>query len=147
MSKKLTPKQESFCQKFIELGNASEAYRQSYNCERMKASTINSRAKDLRKDGPITARIDELQAEHKERHKITVDDIIDELEEARKVGKDEGAASAMVAASMGKAKILGFLTDKVDHTSSDGSMTPTINNFNGDAQAASQAYQDIMGGK
>ncbi|HCH26999.1 MAG TPA: hypothetical protein DEV38_07455 [Psychrobacter sp.] len=35
----------------------------------------------------------------------------------------------------------------VDNTSSDGSMSPTINNFNGDAQAASQAYQDIMGGK
>lgn len=36
---------------------------------------------------------------------------------------------------------------KLDHQSSDKSMTPTINNFNGDAQAASQAYQDIMGGK
>ena len=36
---------------------------------------------------------------------------------------------------------------KVDNVSSDGSMTPTVNNFNGDAQAASQAYQDIMGGK
>lgn len=36
---------------------------------------------------------------------------------------------------------------KLDHQSSDKSMTPTVNNFNGDAQAASQAYQDIMGGK
>ncbi|MGO2507283.1 MAG: DUF2280 domain-containing protein [Psychrobacter alimentarius] len=36
---------------------------------------------------------------------------------------------------------------KVDNTSSDKSMTPVVNNFNGDAQAASQAYQDIMGGK
>ena len=36
---------------------------------------------------------------------------------------------------------------KLDHQSSDKSMTLTINNFNGDAQAASQAYQDIMGGK
>lgn len=36
---------------------------------------------------------------------------------------------------------------KVDNVSSDGSMTPTVKNFNGDAQAASQAYQDIMGGK
>lgn len=36
---------------------------------------------------------------------------------------------------------------KLDHQSSDKSMTPTINKFNGDAQAASQAYQDIMGGK
>ena len=36
---------------------------------------------------------------------------------------------------------------KLDHQSSDKSMTPVVNNFNGDAQAASQAYQDIMGGK
>lgn len=127
MSKKLTPKQESFCQKFIELGNASEAYRQSYNCERMKTSTINSRAKELRKDGPITARIDELQADHRERHDWTVDDAITELEEARQVAKQEAAASAMVAATMGKAKVLGLLVDKKEHTGADGAeLFPSI---------------------
>lgn len=127
MSKKLTPKQESFCQKFIELGNASEAYRQSYNCERMKTSTINSRAKELRKDGPITARIDELQADHRERHDWTVDDAIIELEEARQVAKQEAAASAMVAATMGKAKVLGLLVDKKEHTGADGAeLFPSI---------------------
>jgi len=36
---------------------------------------------------------------------------------------------------------------QVDNISSDGSSKITVNNFNGDAQAASQAYQDIMGGK
>ena len=36
---------------------------------------------------------------------------------------------------------------QVDNISSDGSSKTTVNNFNGDAQAASQAYQDIMGGK
>lgn len=127
MSKKLTPKQESFCQKFIELGNASEAYRQSYNCERMKTSTINSRAKELRKDGPITARIDELQADHRERHDWTVDDAIIELEEARQVAKQEAAASAMVAATMGKAKVLGLLVDKKEHAGADGAeLFPSI---------------------
>lgn len=30
----LTPKQEKFCQLYIELGNASEAYRQSYDCSK-----------------------------------------------------------------------------------------------------------------
>ena len=127
MSKKLTPKQEKFCQKFIELGNASEAYRQSYNCERMKASTINSRAKELRKDGPITARIDELQADHRERHDWTVYDAIAELEEARQVAKQEAAASAMVSATMGKAKVLGLLVDKKEHTGPDGAeLFPSI---------------------
>ena len=32
----LTPKQEKFCQLYIELGNASEAYRQSYDCSKMQ---------------------------------------------------------------------------------------------------------------
>ncbi len=36
---------------------------------------------------------------------------------------------------------------QVDNISSDGSSKITVNNFNGDAQAAAQAYQDIMGGK
>lgn len=45
------------------------------------------------------------------------------------------------------ARHLGMFKDTVNHVSEDGSMTPTVNNFNGDAQAASQAYQDIMGGK
>lgn len=126
-AKKLTPKQEKFCQKFIELGNASEAYRQSYNCERMKTSTINSRAKELCKDGPITTRIDELQADHRERHDWTVDDAIIELEEARQVAKQEAAASAMVAATMGKAKVLGLLVDKKEHTGKDGAeLFPSI---------------------
>lgn len=29
----MTPKQDKFCMLYIELGNASEAYRQSYNAE------------------------------------------------------------------------------------------------------------------
>jgi phage terminase small subunit len=45
------------------------------------------------------------------------------------------------------ARHLGMFKDTVNHVSEDGSMTPVTNNFNGDAQAASQAYQDIMGGK
>lgn len=45
------------------------------------------------------------------------------------------------------ARHLGMFKDTVNHVSEDGSMTPVVNNFNGDAQAASQAYQDIMGGK
>ncbi len=45
------------------------------------------------------------------------------------------------------ARHLGMFKDTVNHVSEDGSMTPITNNFNGDAQAAAQAYQDIMGGK
>ena len=129
---KLTPKQEKFCQLYIELGNASEAYRQAYDCSRMKTETINTKAKELRKQGPITARISELQDEHKERHDITVDDLIAELEEARQVAKQEAAAGAMVSATMGKAKILGFDKQVVEHTGANGKdLMPPVFNITG----------------
>lgn len=119
---KLTPKQERFCQLYIELGNASEAYRQAYDFSRMKTETINTKAKELRKHGPITVRISELQDEHKERHDITVDDLIAELEEARQLAKDpvKPQPSAMVSATMGKAKILGFDKQVVEHSGPNG---------------------------
>ena len=33
---KLTTKQEKFCKSFIETGNATEAYRRSYDCKNIK---------------------------------------------------------------------------------------------------------------
>ena len=43
---------------------------------------------------------------------MTIDDLMTELEDARLTAKANGQASAMVAATMSKAKILGL--DKVD---------------------------------
>lgn len=61
----LTPKQEKFCQEYIQCGNASEAYRRAYNSENMKSDTINRRAKELMDNGKIKARLQELNAEIK----------------------------------------------------------------------------------
>lgn len=44
--------------------------------------------------------------------KITIDDLMTELDDARLTAKANGQASAMVAATMSKAKLLGL--DKVD---------------------------------
>ena len=119
----LTPKQEKFCQLYIELGNASEAYRQAYNASKMKPETIKRKAKELLENGTITATyIAELRLEHKERHNINVDDLIAELEEARQIAKDPAKPqpSAMVSATMGKAKILGFDKQVLEHTGPNG---------------------------
>lgn len=122
----LTPKQESFCQKYIELGNASEAYRQSYDADDMNTNTVNRKAKELLDNGKITARVEQIKREHKKRHNMTVDDLLLELEEARQaaLGAENPQSSAAVAATMGKAKILGLDKQVIDHTSSDGSMSP-----------------------
>lgn len=112
--KNLTPKQEHFTLAYVETGNASEAYRQAYNAEEMKPETVHRKASELLADGKITARIAELQADHQARHNITVDDLLDELEEARQMAKDNGNSSAMVTATMGKAKLLGLDKQIID---------------------------------
>ncbi len=56
----LTAKQESFCLVYLKTGNASEAYRQSYNAENMKPETVNRTAKALLDNHKITARLAEL---------------------------------------------------------------------------------------
>lgn len=112
----LTPKQEAFALAYVETGNASEAYRRSYNAEKMKPETVNRTAKELLDNPKIAARLAELKAAHVERHEVTVDDLIRELEEARSIAMagERQQPAAMVAATMGKAKILGLVQDKVD---------------------------------
>lgn len=122
----LTPKQEKFCMLYIELGNASAAYRQSYDAEDMNENTVNKNASVLLDNTKIATRLEQLRNEHKQAHKITVADLLEELEEARQaaLGAENPQSSAAVAATMGKAKILGMDKQVIDHTSSDGSMSP-----------------------
>ncbi|ARU94571.1 terminase small subunit [Tatumella citrea] len=122
----LTIKQEAFCQAYIEKGNASEAYRTAYAADKMKSEAIHVQASKLLDNPKVTLRISELKGEHRKRHNITVDDLLDELEEARQsaLKAETPQSSAAVGATMGKAKLLGLDKVVVDNISSDGSMTP-----------------------
>ena len=111
---KLTIKQENFCLALMETGNASEAYRRAYNAENMKPEVIHVKASELLSSGKVSVRVAELKAEAKERCMVTVESLTEELEEARALALQEGQSSAAVAATMGKAKLHGLLTDKVD---------------------------------
>lgn len=124
----LTAKQEAFCLAYLETGNASEAYRKAYNAENMKPETVNRKAKELLDHGKISARVEALQEEHRERHKITVDDLLAELEEARQValGQNNPQTSAAVAATMGKAKLLGLDKQILEHSGPNGGPIPTM---------------------
>lgn len=107
----LTEKQEKFCRLVVELNNNSEAYRGAYNASKMKPESIHRKAKELIDNVNVAARIEQLREEHRQRHRVTVDDILAELEEARQIAlhaADTPQASAAVGASMGKAKLLGL---------------------------------------
>ena len=112
----LTVKQENFCTAYIEIGNASEAYRRSYNAGNMKPETINREAKELLDTPKITTRVDELRAAHAERHNITVDSLTIEYEAARILAKENKQPAAMVSATTGKARLHGLIIDKQEHT-------------------------------
>jgi len=63
----LTQKQESFCLAYIELSNASEAYRRVYAAGKMKAATVHRKAAALLANGMLTARIAELRGKAAEK--------------------------------------------------------------------------------
>ena len=109
---KLTPKQEAFCYGYIETGNASGAYRAAYNAEKMKPESVAVQAAKMLVSPKIALKIDALRAELRQRHEITVDDLVAELEEARKMAFETEKAAAAVQATMGKAKLLGLVIEK-----------------------------------
>ena len=109
----LTPKQRKFAESYVECGNASKAYRLHYDTKKMKPVSVHQAAKELLDNPKITLRIRELQAAHRQRHDVTVDRLTDELEEARFAAMVFGHVSAAVAATMGKAKLHGLITDNL----------------------------------
>ncbi|HDS3404953.1 TPA: terminase small subunit [Citrobacter freundii] len=118
----LTIKQEAFCQAYIETGNASEAYRTAYAADKMKPETVNRNAKSLLDNNKIATRVAELQGEIKQRHNVTVDSLIAELEEARQAAltAETPQSSAAVAATMGKAKLTGLDKQVIEVSGKDG---------------------------
>jgi len=125
----MTPKQEKFCQTYIECGNASEAYRQVYDADKMNANSIHKEASELLRHEKVSARIAQLQNEHLKRHHITVDSLTSELDETRQLAIDKGQSSAAVSAIMGKAKLHGLLSERLQQlTHDDGDDSNPKNN-------------------
>ena len=74
----LTIKQEKFCNKYLECGNASEAYRYAYDCSKMSDNAIWNSASLLMDDPKVTQRIDSLKKHLAEAAGITALQIIRE---------------------------------------------------------------------
>ena len=114
----LTPKQERFCQVYIESGNAAEAYRTAYDVSQdIKPETVWNESSKLLADPMVSARVAELKAAHADRHGVTVDSLLRELEEARTIAltQERPQTSAAVAATMGKARITGKDKQIIEH--------------------------------
>lgn len=109
----LTPKQEKFCLVYIETGNASEAYRQSYNIGKMKPESINRAAKQLLDNAKIATRLKELQAPAVEKAQITLESHLDELKELRDLAKADQKWASAIQAETNRGKAAGLYTEKI----------------------------------
>ena len=81
---------------------------------RRPGGAAEANASRLLKNAKIFDRIAELQREAAESTKETVDKCVAELNQLRADSHSDKAYGAAVSAVMGKAKILGFITDKTE---------------------------------
>lgn len=107
----LTPKQEAFAAAYIELGNASEAYRKAYRANKMSPGCIHVKACLNLKNDKIRVRISDLQRENARRNEITVDRLSGMLTNAYNLSMAGSHPAAAVAAAMGLAKLHGYLNE------------------------------------
>ncbi len=110
-TKQLTPKERDFALAYIETGSATKAYRQAYDHNGNDATARRCGHAVLHRS-KVAALVTDLQVEHRERHKVTVDQLTAQLEKARQVAMDNRNAAAAVQAIMGKAKLHGLLVDR-----------------------------------
>ena len=110
----INQKQQNFVDEYLKDYNATQAaIRAGYSKNR--ASEIGYQL--LHKTTVISA-LNLAQNSVSERNRVTVDSLIAELEQAREIAinSDNPTPSAAVSATMGKAKICGYLVDKVEHS-------------------------------
>lgn len=104
----LTPKQEAFAQAYVKTSNQTEAYRHAYDPKKATPNSLNRMAKAVYDNVKVASRIEQLRQQLAKRNATTVDDLVKELQQARKIAKEIKNPSAMVNATMGKAKLLGL---------------------------------------
>jgi phage terminase small subunit len=107
-------KHERFAQGVAKGLSATEAYlKAGYTVEEKSAAEAGSR---LSRNIKVRDRITELQERAAKQVGVTLESLTEELEAARQLAmKDEKGASAAVAASMGKAKLHGFLVERSEN--------------------------------
>jgi phage terminase small subunit len=100
----ITAQKQRFIEAYLISSNATQSAIDAGYSKR----TASVQASRMLKEDVIQDAIQDARHAASERNKITVDHLIDELEAARQIAKDERNASAMISATLGKAKILGL---------------------------------------
>jgi phage terminase small subunit len=91
----LTPKKQKFARVYFKTGNGSEAYRQSYDCAKMKPETINKRASELLADRDIAGMLEQLREQADTRVVLTKERALEILAEIANGGQDKDRVAAL----------------------------------------------------
>ena len=121
---KLTIKQEAFARAYVETGNASEAYRRAYNAENMKQESIAVNASKTLARANVALMVREMRKELAERAMWEREDSVRVLAAIATEDQDAPHAARVSAIKEINAMFGYNAPAKVDHTSSDGSMSP-----------------------
>ena len=105
------PRHEIFAQHIAKGSSQREAYRAAGYSAKTDAA-VDTSASRLLSDVEVKARIAELQGKMARKLEVTIESLVAELEEARLLGLAVEQPAAMVAATMGKAKITGNVIDR-----------------------------------
>lgn len=130
MATNLTPKQEAFVQAYLTTGNASEAYRLAGYSQNGTAKSINELASRLLNDVKVQSRVSTIRERLEQKLLWAREDSVKVL---ASIAKEEPDAPhpARVSAVKELNAMFGYNAPaKVDHTSSDGSMTPKAPVYN-----------------
>jgi hypothetical protein len=115
MADKLTLKQERFAWEYTRNGgNASQAYRDVYACNGSSADTIAKRAHELRHDGKIAGRIDQLEQEQHRVARLDRNSVLGMLLATydKAVQCDQTGPAARCVELIGKAVAGGMFVDR-----------------------------------
>lgn len=112
----LTPKQQRFVQEYLKDHNGTQAAIRTGYSER----TAKQQGSGLLTNAHVQAAVRAGQKKVARKNEVTVDSLMAELEQARKLALKEKQASAAVTATMGKGKLAGLLVEKHKHSGAIG---------------------------
>ena len=136
----LTPKQEKFAQLVADGMSQSDAYREAYNSS-AKPESVHVKASELMADVKVSVRVAELRQSLSEISLWKRTDSVLVLAEIAKGDDPEAKPSDRVQAVKALNAMHGWDKQVIDHTSSDGSMTPK-DTSNAVLEALSRKHRD-----
>lgn len=104
----LTPKEYRFCQLYVQLDCATEAYRAAYDIPTAKSKIVSEGARRVLKRIKVQEFIGVLRAMALDEHLVTVTEIDRQLIQDRAFARANGNASAAVAATIARMRLYGM---------------------------------------